>query len=71
MMPSKTNKKFINSTVLDFAVNTFNMNIADYWPMVREYSIWNATVASLQFRTPNLNLVTLGSATEEVYSAFV
>ena len=45
------------------------MNITDYWPMAREYSIWNATIASLQFWTADLNLVTLGIATEEVYSA--
>ena len=38
--------------------------------MVREYSIWNATLALLQFWTADLNPVTLGSATEEVYSAF-
>ena len=46
------------------------MNIADYWPMVREYSIWNAAIPSLQFWTADLDPVTLGRATEEVYSAF-
>ena len=46
------------------------MNVADYWPMAREYSIWNATIASLQFWTVDLDPVTLGIATEEVYSAF-
>ena len=46
------------------------MNVADYWPMAREYCIWNAAIASLQFWTADLNPVTLGSATEEVYSAF-
>ena len=46
------------------------MDITDYWSMVREYSIWNAAIASLQFWTVDLNPVTLGSATEEVYSAF-
>ena len=25
------------------------MNVTDYWPMAREYSIWKATVAALQF----------------------
>ena len=38
--------------------------------MVREYSIWNAVIASLQFWTSDLDQVTLGTATEEVYSAF-
>ena len=46
------------------------MNIADYWPMAREYSIWNATIASLQFWTADLDLITLSITTEEVYSAF-
>ena len=46
------------------------MDIADYWPMVREYSIWNAAIALLQFWTADLDPVTLGSTTEEVYLAF-
>ena len=46
------------------------MNITDYCPMAREYSIWNVAIASLQFWTADLNLITLGIATEEVYSAF-
>ena len=48
----------------------FNMDAADSWPMVREYSIWNATIALLQFWTADFNPVTLDSAMEEVYSAF-
>ena len=46
------------------------MDIADYWPMAREYSIWNTAIALLQFWTADLDPVTLGSTTEEVYSAF-
>ena len=46
------------------------MDTADYWPMAREYSIWNATIASLQFWTEDLNAVTLGRATEHVYTTF-
>ena len=46
------------------------MDAADYWLMVREYSIWNAAIALLQFWMADLNPVTLGSTTEEVYSAF-
>ena len=46
------------------------MDVADYWPMAREYSIWNATIASLQFLTADLDPITLGIITEEVYSAF-
>ena len=46
------------------------MNITDYWPMAREYSIWNAAIASLQFWTSDLDPATLSRATEEVYSTF-
>ena len=46
------------------------MNTADYWPMTREYSIWNATIASLQFWTEDLDPVTLSRATEHIYPTF-
>ena len=46
------------------------MNTLDYWPMAREYSIWNAVVAALNFWTADLKAHTLGSATEEVYRTF-
>ena len=46
------------------------MNVADYWPMAREYSIWNAAIASLQFWSADLDPITLSFATEEVYSTF-
>ena len=42
------------------------MDATDYWLMVREYSIWNATIASLQFLTADLDAVTLDRATEQV-----
>ena len=46
------------------------MDATDYWPMAREYSIWNASIASLQFWTADLYPVTLGRATECVYATF-
>ena len=46
------------------------MYTADYWPMAREYSIWNATIASLQFWTEDLDPVTLGRAAEYVHTTF-
>ena len=46
------------------------MDTADYWPMAREYSIWNAAIVSLQFWTEDLDPVTLGRATEHVYTTF-
>ena len=45
------------------------MDATDYWPMTKEYSTWNAAIASLQFWTADLNMLTLSSAIEEVYSA--
>ena len=39
------------------------MDVADYRPMAREYLIWNAAIASLQY----LDTITLATATEEVY----
>ena len=44
------------------------MDTADYWPMAREYSIWNAAIASLQFWTEDLNPINLGRATEQTDS---
>ena len=47
-----------------------SMTTADYWLMAREYSIWNAAIASLQFWKKDLDLVILGRATECVYPTF-
>ena len=46
------------------------MDTADYWLMAQEYSIWNAAIASLQFWTEDLDPVSLGIATEHVYTTF-
>ena len=46
------------------------MAATDYWPMVREYSIWNAAIALLQFWTADLDPINLGKATEQVYTTF-
>ena len=46
------------------------MNATDHWPMAREYSIWNATVAVLQFWTADLEVHVLSSGIEQVYNAF-
>ena len=47
-----------------------NMETAEYWPMPWEYGIWNATIASLQFWAEDLNPITLGIASECVYTTF-
>ena len=46
------------------------MDTAEYWPMAQEYGIWNVTIASLQFWTEDLHPVSLGVASEDVYSHF-
>ena len=46
------------------------MNATDYWPFVREYLIWNAAVATLQFWTADLEPHILSSTIEQVYNAF-
>ena len=46
------------------------MNATDYWPLAREYSIWNATVAALQFLTADLEAHVLSNAIEQVYNTF-
>ena len=46
------------------------MNTADYWPMAREYSMWNAAVAALQFWTADLKVHVLSSTIEQVYNTF-
>ena len=46
------------------------MQAEEYWPMAREYGIWNAAIAALQFWTEDLAPVTLGEASERVYQYF-
>ena len=46
------------------------MNVTNYWPMPREYSVWNATVAALQFWTADLEAHILSSRIEQVYNTF-
>ena len=46
------------------------MNTTDCWPMAREYSVWNAAVAALQFWTADLEAYILSSAIDQVFNAF-
>ena len=46
------------------------METAEYWPMAHKYAIWNATIASLQFWAEDLDLITLGIASECFYTTF-
>ena len=46
------------------------MDPVDYWLMAREYSVWNTTIAALQFWTADLEAHVLSSAIGQVYNAF-
>ena len=46
------------------------MEPAEYWLMAREHGIWNAAIVSLQFWTEDLDPVTLGVTSEQVYNHF-
>ena len=46
------------------------MNVTDYWSMATGYSVWNATVAALQFWTADPEACVLSSTIEQVYNAF-
>ena len=63
---------FLISLLLEFSRNftTTTMETAEYWLMACEYAIWNATIASLQFWAEDLGPVTLGIASEGIYTNF-
>ena len=58
--------------LLEFYRNftTTTMETAEYWPMACKYAIWNAAIASLQFWAEDLDPITLGIASECVYTTF-
>ena len=62
------------STSLDFLHNIqhldYIMIATDYWPLAREYLIWNTTVTALQFWTADLEAHVLSSTIKQVYNAF-
>ena len=72
ILPTIFFENAINTAIIRFYRNftATAMDTTDYWPMAQEYSIWNATIASLQFWTEDLNPVTLGRATECGYITF-
>ena len=49
---------------------TTTIETAEYWLMAHKYAIWNATITSLQFWAEDLNLITLGIASECIYTTF-
>ena len=61
---------FNDSTHLTHITKVYIMDATHCWSFAREYSIWNATVAALQFWTVDLEPHILSNATEHVYTAF-
>ena len=63
---------FYTATTYNFPENftTTTMETAEYWLMACKYGIWNATITSLQFWAEDLDLITLGIASECVYTTF-
>ena len=61
----------ILSEITIYIKNVFSTNIIlNLHMMAREYSIWNATIAALQFWTADLKADVLSSTIEPVYNAF-
>ena len=46
-----------------------NMDPVNYWSMAREYCVWNAAIAALQFWTADLKACISSSTIEQVYNA--
>ena len=63
---------FLILLLLEFSRNftTTTMETAEYWPMACKFAIWNATITSLQFWAEDLDQITLGIASEHVYTTF-
>ena len=61
---------FSCSTHLTCVTKISSIDSTHYWPFAREYSIWNAAVAALQFGTEDLKPHILSDAIERVYTAF-
>ena len=46
------------------------MDPVNYWPMAREYSVWNTAIAALKFWIADLKAHILSSTIEQVYIGF-
>ena len=62
-------------SIIDFLHNTqhleYIMNATDYWSFARNYLIWNAGVAALQFWTAYLETHVLSNTIEQVCNVFL
>ena len=63
---------FLIPLLLEFSRNftTTTMETAEYWMMACKYAIWNTAIASLQFWAEDFDLITLGIASECIYTTF-
>ena len=60
----------ILSSMFSRNFTTTTMETAEYWLMACKYTIWNATITSLQFWAEDLDPITLGIASECIYTTF-
>ena len=65
-----TTRTFQHLCLLYNQLNMNSLDATDYWLMACEYSVWNAVIVSLDFWTADLDPITLGRATEHVYTTF-
>ena len=72
IFPTKNFHILLIPLPLEFYRNftTTTIETVEYWLMVQEYTIWNAAIASLQFWAEDLNPITLGIASEHIYTTF-
>ena len=70
-------KNFTNMFLILLLIRVFSRNFttttmetAEYWPMACKYDIWNAAITSFQFWPEDLDSITLGIASEHVYTTF-
>ena len=63
----------INTTIVKSFTENFTMTTmetAEYWPMACKYTIWNTAITSLQFWAEDLEPISLGIASECIYTTF-
>ena len=71
-LPTYTEKLWIcnHQWFYSFHLQASTMDASQYWSFACEYSIWNSTVAALQFWTADIEPHILSNAIDQVYTAF-
>ena len=66
-----TPRKFQHGIILlSKPQHIYQYDATDYWPMAREYLVWNAAVAALQFSMADIDAHILGSTIDKLFNAF-